>query len=196
MNFKEENFRTENGWRPRGIPSKFKGAKFPNRKKAKRTPVFTRKQRKWADIYMETGNQQEAAIEAYEITPETPNWRAYATVLGSKNRKNPIIQQYMQSSVDIASKTITDLAQNAENERVRLSAAQDILDRLGLKAPDRIEIDDKRELTMDDYEAIRRVQSVLKLVPLEMIKPVAGEIKEAETYDDEREVSGSVEPTR
>ncbi|MBK9482669.1 MAG: hypothetical protein IPO02_11975 [Bacteroidetes bacterium] len=93
----------------------------------------------------------------------------------------------MEGSVELASKTITFLAVNADNERVRLSAAQDILDRLGFKAPEKVEIDDRRKLNDDDYEAIRRVQSILSGVTIEEIPP----IHIADIEDDQRDPSES-----
>lgn len=166
-----------NGGRPRGTPCKWKGKRLPWKPKPVKRNVYTAKQEKWVELYMKTGNPQLAAAEAYDVPMDTKQGRQYASALGYKNRKNPMLQRKIESSVEMAAKTITFLAQNADNERVRLSAAQDILDRLGHKPVDKLEIEDRRELNDEDYEAIRRVQSILTGVTIEEIKPV--EIKDA-----------------
>jgi hypothetical protein len=176
------------GGRPRGIPCKWKGQKLPwKRKKINpRRRVFTDKMKKWADIYMETGSLQKASIEAYNIDmTDEQKGKDYANSLACVNRKKPEIMRYIESVTQRAAKTVVFLCENAENESIRLRAAQDILDRVGFKPTERLEIDDKRELNDEDYEAIRRVQSILKGVKIEEIKPV--EIKEAETYDNKQE---------
>lgn len=176
------------GGRPKGIPCPWKGKKLPWRKKKKKEKrrVFTWKQQKWADQYMQHGDQQRASIEAYGIDMSDPKrGRSYANLLAYKNRKNKEVVKYIQGAVSIATDTIMDLCEHAENEAVRLRAAQDVLDRAGFKPKEQLEIDDKRELNDEDMEAIRMVQSVLKGVKLEEIKPI--EIKEAEIvqeYDD------------
>jgi phage terminase small subunit len=164
--------------------------------KHERVPIFTNKQKAWADRFMETGNAKQAAIEAYSLPLDTPDHIKYASCLGSKNKNNPTIKRYMEGSVELATKTITFLAVNADNERVRLSAAQDILDRLGFKAPEKVEIDDRRQLNQEDYEAIRRVQSILSGVKIEEIPfPTEAVIIETNDQRDPLEGTGSpVEP--
>lgn len=177
------------GGRPKGIPCTWKGKKRPGGVKPHKLkkPIFTNKQKAWADRYMETGSASKAAAEVYDIDTSVPAYRQYANSLGSRNKNNPTIQKYMEGSVELASKTITFLAVNADNERVRLSAAQDILDRLGFKAPEKVEIDDRRKLNDDDYEAIRRVQSILSGVTIEEIPP----IHIADIEDEQRDISES-----
>lgn len=182
------------GGRPRGIPCKWKGKKLPwkipktgkKRKPAKK--IFTAKMKVWADAYMKTKSQSEASIQAYDLDRNIPAHRKYASVLGCKNKNHPLIIEYMEDVATIASKTIVNLARFAENERVKLSASQDILDRLGYKAPERLEIDDRRELSDIDTEAIKKVQAVLSGLPTE-------EPKEAEVIQNEQpETVTSTEP--
>ncbi len=180
------------GGRPKGIPCKWKGKKRPGGVKPhkEKKPIFTNKQKAWADRYMETGNAQQSAADVYGISMDRSNQAArnYAAAIGSKNKNNPTIQKYMEGSVELATKTITFLAVNADNERVRLSAAQDILDRLGFKAPDKVEIDDKRTLNQEDYAAIQRVQSILSGVKIEELPP----IQEALIINQPYEETGSI----
>jgi hypothetical protein len=168
--------------RPRGIPCKWKGKKRPEHKKSRPRRVYTQKQERWVKEYMETGNAQLAASIAYDVPMDTLAGRQYASALAYKNRKNPILQGKINAIVQRASNTIAFLAEHADNERVRLAAAIDILDRMGHKPADNLVIEDKRELSDEDYEAIRRVQSILTGVTIEEIKPV--QVKEAEIIEE------------
>jgi hypothetical protein len=158
--------------RPKGTPCQWKGKPRPKRprfdivKVDGRGYLFTEKMRKFADIYMETGNKIQAAKEAYDCGS---NSMAY--VLANRNLKHP--QEHLQKSIDLATDTIVGLAKNGEKEEVRLRASQDILDRLGYKAPERLEIDDKRELSDIDREAMAKVQNILQGAVIESSKKVA-----------------------
>lgn len=167
--------------RPKGIPCKWKGMRRPKHwtqdyRKVEiggKYYIMTEKMKKFAETYMETGKKMESALVAY---PGVSN--PMASVLANRNLKHPLVQQYMKECIDIASDTIVNLARNAEKEETRLKASQDILDRLGFKAPDRLEIDDKRELSDIDREAMLKVQSVLAGSVEEAVKK--NEVKEAE----------------
>lgn len=177
------------GGRPRGIPCSWKGKKLPWIPKKPKNPkkkVFTAKMKQWADVYMKTKSQSEASMIAYDLDRNLPEHKKYAAVLGSTNKRHPLIIEYMEDVATIATDTIVTLARYAENERVKLSASQDILDRLGYKAPERLEIDDRRELSDIDTEAIKKVQAVLSGLP---------EPKEAEVIQNEQpETLTSTEP--
>lgn len=153
--------RNPKGGRPKGIPCKWKGKKPPWKPKKVPPKMFTDKMKKWADNYMENTNGTNSAIIAYELNSDSPADKKYAALLGWKNKKHPLVQEYMRSVTEVATSTIVHLAQYSENDRVRLSASQDILDRLGYKPVEKLEIDDRRELSDIDKEAIKRVQEVL-----------------------------------
>lgn len=166
--------------RPKGTPCHFKGKPRPRRERFDIVKVdgkgyiFTEKMRKFADIYMETGNKIQAAQEAYDCGS-----KSMAYVLANRNLNHPLVKEHMSKVVDIATDTIVGLAKNGEKEEVRLRASQDILDRLGYKAPERLEIDDKRELSDIDREAMVKVQNILQGSVIESSKKIAT-IKEAE----------------
>lgn len=160
--------------RPKGIRCKWKGKKLPWKPQKRQEKYFTAKMKKWADVYMETNSQTEASIQAYDLDKNSSAARKYASALGTNNKRHPLIIQYMKEVAEIATDSIVHLAQFAENERVKLSASQDILDRLGYKAADKLEIDDKRELSEVDNAAILKVQQVLsgtKIQDAEIIEP-------------------------
>jgi len=166
--------------RPKGTPCPWKGQKRPKMRERHdivkvdgRGYIFTEKMRKFADIYMETGNKIQAATEAYDCGS-----KAMAYVLANRNLKHPLVQEHLKTCMDIATGTIVGLAQHGEKEEVRLRASQDILDRLGYKAPERLEIDDKRELSDIDREAMAKVQDILQGAVIESSKKVA-KIQEA-----------------
>ena len=116
----------------------------------------------WVVLTMEQKDEVEAAKYAYGLTNDnSEKARKFAFAISSRNKKNPLIREYAQDIAQEAGKTIIDLSKNADKDSVRLAAAIDILDRLGFKAPEKIEIDDKRELTDEDNLAISNVISIL-----------------------------------
>lgn len=117
----------------------------------------------WVVLTMEQKDEVEAAKYAYglDISDNSEKARKFAFAISSRNKKNPLVREYAQDIAQEAGKTIIDLSKNADKDSVRLAAAIDILDRLGFKAPEKIEIDDKRELTDEDNLAISNVISIL-----------------------------------
>ena len=109
---------------------------------------------------MECSDEVEAATLAYGLD-NTPESRKFAIAISSRNKRDARIHEFAQDIAEKAGKTILDLSQTAEKEAVRLAASIDILNRLGFKAPEKIEIDDKRELTDNDRVAITNVISIL-----------------------------------
>lgn len=116
----------------------------------------------WVVLTMEQKDEVEAAKYAYGLSNDnSEKARKFAFAISSRNKKNPLIREYAQDIAQEAGETIIDLSKNADKDSVRLAAAIDILDRLGFKAPEKIEIDDKRELTDEDNLAISNVISIL-----------------------------------
>lgn len=116
----------------------------------------------WVVLTMEQKDEVEAAKYAYGLSNDnSEKARKFAFAISSRNKKNPLIREYAQDIAQEAGETIIDLSKNADKDSVRLAAAIDILDRLGFKAPEKIEIDDKRELTDEDNMAISNVISIL-----------------------------------
>lgn len=114
----------------------------------------------WSILAMECSDEIEAAVIAYGLD-NTPESRKFAIAISSRNKRDARIHEFAQDIAEKAGKTILDLSETAEKEAVRLAAAIDILNRLGFKAPERIEIDDKRELTDNDRLAIASVINIL-----------------------------------
>ena len=105
---------------------------------------LTEKQRALVDTIVATGcSITEAAKKAGYSTNVSKD---SARVSASRTLRLPKVQQYMQQRVAqtlglgavSASKRLIELSTGARSEYVQLEASRDILDRVGLKAPDRI----------------------------------------------------------
>lgn len=96
---------------------------------------LTPKQDKFLKRYLETGNGTRAALEAYD----TDDYKT-AGAIASENLKKPSIMEKFKAAQDIAHATIVALATSAENEGVRLKAAQDIVDRTEGRATQRTDV--------------------------------------------------------
>ena len=96
---------------------------------------LTKKQKEFADEYLETGNGTQAALKAYDIdAKEKENITAS---IGSQNLRKLKVQEYLEQKAERAAEVIFELLENAQNETVRLNSGKDILDRSGFKPTDK-----------------------------------------------------------
>tara|TARA_R100000322_G_scaffold167496_1_gene135455 strand:+ start:764 stop:1138 length:375 start_codon:yes stop_codon:yes gene_type:complete len=105
---------------------------------------LTDKQRKLVDTIVTTGcTIKEAGIIAGY---STKNNTEAARVSASRTLRLPKVQRYMMEQVAktiglgavTASKKMVELSNNAKSEYVQLEASKDILDRVGLRTPDKV----------------------------------------------------------
>ena len=105
---------------------------------------LTEKQRNLVDTIVATGcSITEAAKTAGYSTNVSKD---SARVSASRTLRLPKVQQYMQQRVAqtlglgavSASKRLIELSTGARSEYVQLEATRDILDRVGLRAPDKV----------------------------------------------------------
>jgi phage terminase small subunit len=105
---------------------------------------LTEKQRALVDTIVATGcSITEAAKTAGYSTNVSKD---SARVSASRTLRLPKVQQYMQQRVAqtlglgavSASKRLIELSTGAKSEYVQLEASRDILDRVGLRAPDKV----------------------------------------------------------
>jgi phage terminase small subunit len=105
---------------------------------------LTEKQRALVDTIVATGcSITEAAKKAGYSTEVSKD---SARVSASRTLRLPKVQQYMQQRVAqtlglgavSASKRLIELSTGAKSEYVQLEASRDILDRVGLRAPDKV----------------------------------------------------------
>jgi len=93
---------------------------------------LTKKQKDFADKYLQTGNGAISALQTYD----TKDYNTGA-VIASENLKKHNVIAYLESKAEKAAEIVFDLAQNAETDAVKLSASKDILDRAGFSAVDK-----------------------------------------------------------
>lgn len=90
---------------------------------------LTKKEKKFADAYLETGNGTKSVIEAnYDVKHENS-----AASIANQNLRKLKIQNYLADKAEDASLMIYKLSQEGEAEAIRLNASKDILDRAGFK---------------------------------------------------------------
>ena len=113
-----------------------------NISKAKQEDELTDKQRKLVDTIVATGcTITEAAKTAGYSTGDG------GRVTASRTLRIPKVQSYMMKQIANtvglgavhASRKMVDLSQNARSEYVQLEASKDILDRVGIRAPDKVQ---------------------------------------------------------
>lgn len=105
---------------------------------------LTEKQKKLVDTIVATGCSITEAAEKAGYSTEGS--RQAGRVTASRTLQIPKVQQYMQSRIAqtlglgavSASKKLIDLSRGARSEYVQLEASRDILDRVGLRAPDKV----------------------------------------------------------
>ena len=103
---------------------------------------LTDKQRKLVDTIVATGcSITEAAKSAGYSTGDG------GRVTASRTLRIPKVQNYMMKQIANtvglgaihASRKMVDLSQNARSEYVQLEASKDLLDRVGIRAPDKVQ---------------------------------------------------------
>lgn len=99
---------------------------LPKKKRGPKT--ITKKQKAWADKYLETGNKTQSALEVYDT-------ESYGTaaVIGVENINKPKVREYLEENASAVAQNMMRLALNAEREADQISAGKDVLDRAGFK---------------------------------------------------------------
>ncbi len=89
---------------------------------------LTKKQKEFADEYLETGNGTQAALKAYDASNENS-----ASVEASRTLRKAKVQKYLEDKAEKAALRVEELSNQNENLSVALNASKDILDRAGYK---------------------------------------------------------------
>lgn len=95
---------------------------------------ITKKQKDFADEYLETGNATKSALKAYDTEDENT-----ASSIGSNNTRKHNIIEYLEEQSEGAANRIIELSKTAKNENVKLNSNKDILDRAGYKPKEKVE---------------------------------------------------------
>lgn len=121
---------------------------------------LTKKEKGFADDYLDTGNGTRSALNNYDTQDENS-----AASIASQNLRKLKILDYLQSQSEAVSSNMVRLALNAENENVQVSAGKDVLDRAGFKPIDKIDHTtkgEKIEMTGISAELAKEYEEKLK----------------------------------
>ena len=86
---------------------------------------LTKKQKDFADSYLETGNATESVLQTYDTKDENS-----AAVIGSENLRKVKIIQYLEGHGMGAAGRLVQMSESAKNEKVKLTANINVLDRV------------------------------------------------------------------
>jgi|TARA_R100001244_G_C5112767_1_gene121541 hypothetical protein len=121
--------------------------------------MMTDKQTRFIEFYSRTGNATRAAIFA-GYSEKTAEQKGHEL---KKLLRGPIQEEVLKHISDClpaALHHLTDLAENAESESVRLGAIKDLLDRGGLKPIEKVETTSVERMSDDEIQreldALRR----------------------------------------
>lgn len=89
---------------------------------------ITKKQKDYADKYLESGNGAEAAMEVYDAKN-----LLIAASISSQNLRKEKVREYLESKAEKVAEVVFNLAISSESDVVKLNASKDILDRSGYK---------------------------------------------------------------
>ena len=98
----------------------------------------TDKQDKFIEEYVRTGNATKSAVYA-GYAEKNANVQGHRLKTQFRTEIEDATYKSLQDKIPQALSWVTELAQNAESESVRLGAIKDILDRAGLKPVEKIE---------------------------------------------------------
>ena len=111
---------------------------------------LTKKQKDFADEYIETGNGTKSALKAYNVKPnkEEGNGKtkeeSTAGNIATMNLTKPNVIEYLKAHAKQASSNIIELSNTCDNPTVKLNANKDILDRSGFKPAEKVDIEVKQ----------------------------------------------------
>ena len=118
---------------------------------------LTKKQKDFADNYIESGNRTNAVIKAGYKVKNNHSARS----IGSENLTKLDIRAYIQEQAGGAMSRIVEMSIKAKNEAVKLNANKDIVDRAGYKPPEKFEHTGRITVDKSKDEALNKLMEVL-----------------------------------
>ena len=112
---------------------------------------MTEKQDKFIESYVLTGNATRSAIAA-GYSEKTAKVKGYQLKNQLHNEIQKEDQKAILDKIPASLKWLSDLAEGAESESVRLGAIKDILDRAGLKPVDKVETTTIDQMSADEIK--------------------------------------------
>mgnify|MGYP001573655467 CR=1 FL=1 len=118
---------------------------------------LTKKEKGFADSYLETGNGTLAALENYDTALENT-----AAVIATRTLRKAKVQEYLEKHAPAASSRIVKISKIIHgNTAVALAANRDIMDRAGFKPIERsesksIRLNVEAKIENEELEALRQ----------------------------------------
>lgn len=103
---------------------------------------LTKKQKGFADDYIDTGNARLSAKNNYNLgskggKKDKDSMNKTADIIANETLKKPSVIAYLEDNAYEASARVVELSKTAQNEATKLNANKDILDRAGYKPADK-----------------------------------------------------------
>ena len=117
---------------------------------------LTKKQKAFADNYIESGNRTDAVFKAKYKVKNNHSARS----IGSENLTKLDIRAYIEKQAPGAMSRIVEISIKAKNEAVKLNANKDIVDRAGFKPVEKHEISGRIGSEELEKEEVNRLMDV------------------------------------
>ena len=121
--------------------------------------LITERQDKFIEHYSITGNATQSAIEA-GYSEKTAKQKGYELKNILREQINDQTQKVLADKIPSSLHFLSELAEKAESESVRLGAIKDLLDRSGLKPVERIEQTNIEQMSNEEIQ--RELDALLK----------------------------------
>ena len=121
--------------------------------------MITPQQQKFIDHFVLTGNASQAAVDA-GYSEKTSRQKGHELKNLYRSEIVKATQKLLTDQVPAGLRWLSELAESAESESVRLGAIRDLLDRAGLKPVERVETTTIEKMSTEEIE--RELNALLK----------------------------------
>ena len=121
--------------------------------------MITPQQQKFIDHFILTGNASQAAVDA-GYSEKTARQKGHELKNLYRSEIMQATQKLLTDQVPAGLRWLSELAESAESESVRLGAIRDLLDRAGLKPVERVETTTIEKMSTEEIE--RELNALLK----------------------------------
>ena len=121
--------------------------------------MITPQQQRFIDHFVLTGNASQSAIDA-GYSEKTARQKGHELKNLYRSEIVKATQKLLTDQVPAGLRWLSELAESAESESVRLGAIRDLLDRAGLKPVERVETTTIEKMSTEEIE--RELNALLK----------------------------------
>ena len=121
--------------------------------------MITPQQQKFIDHFVLTGNASQSAVDA-GYSEKTSRQKGHELKNLYRSEIMQATQKLLTDQVPAGLRWLSELAESAESESVRLGAIRDLLDRAGLKPVERVETTTIEKMSNEEIE--RELNALLK----------------------------------